>query len=145
MRAGALAAWLAQAPADAPTGIRRPERILATKPSAEAKSRREIDTAEPIGRRLRVLVDSEVARGDEELIRESILCDARPTLVVWHHGAMGHLVRGFPIANATEVPHHWPDERFDLVWVLSRAAAEPEYSFASVDQALLDGDILPSD
>ena len=142
MRAGALAAWLAHAPTPASPGLHPPQRIVATKPSAEAKSRREIDTAEPIARRLHVVVDSDIERGSELNVRESILGDPRPTLVVWHHGAMGHLVRGFPITNAADVPHHWPDDRFDLLWLLRREAADSEYTFSQIDQGLLDGDVL---
>ncbi|MBK7120676.1 MAG: hypothetical protein IPH64_17860 [Comamonadaceae bacterium] len=29
-----------------------------------------------------------------------------------------------PIVNPDDVPKHWPDERFDLIWVLVREAGE---------------------
>jgi hypothetical protein len=117
---------------------------VATKPSPEAKSRRELDTAEPIARRLHLVVDSDMEHGSEDAVRENILGDPRVTLVVWHHGTLGHLVRGFPISNADDVPHHWPDDRFDLIWVLTREPGDTEFEFSSVEQRLLDGDVTPA-
>ena len=139
-RAGALAALLAHAPADSHPYVVVPERIIATKPSHEAKSRREVDTASPLAKRVQVDIDEEHGHGHEDSVRRSILADPRSTLVVWHHGTMTHLVEGFPISNIDEVPAHWPDERFDLIWVLTRGRNDDAYSFASVSQRLLDGD-----
>ena len=113
---------------------------MATRPSQEAKSRREYDTAEPLARRLDIDVDDDHEHGHEHRLRDSILADPRPTLVVWHHGTMAHLVRGFPIRNAGDVPHAWPDDRFDLIWILAREADDEEYEFSSAAQSLLDGD-----
>jgi hypothetical protein len=50
-------------------------------------------------------------------------------------------VRHFPIVNIHEIPKHWPDERFDLIWVLVRQpGAEPKYRFIAVPQMLLADD-----
>lgn len=141
MRAGALAGLLAHTPSASHPQVQPPQRIVATKPSAAAKSRRELDTADPIAKRLNLVVDSDLEHGSETTVRENILSDSRVTLVVWHHGTMGHLVRGFPITNADDVPHHWPDDRFDVIWILSRDADSPEFTFTSIDQRLLDGDV----
>lgn len=140
MRAGALGALLAHAPLASHAKIATPERILATKPSPEAKSHRELDTASPIGRRIDVSVESNFAHEDEAELCSSILGDQRPTLVVWHHGNLAELVRRFPIANSHEVPAEWPKDRFDLIWVLTRDDGDSEFTFSTVDQQLLDGD-----
>lgn len=140
MRAGALGALLSHAPTTIHPGVLTPQRILATKPSPEAKSHREVDTAQPIARRLHLVVESDFAHVDEAELRQSVLTDSRNTLVVWHHGNLGHLVRGFPIANINEVPERWPEDRFDLIWVLNRSANQEQYTYSAVDQALLDGD-----
>lgn len=139
-RAGALAVLIANAPLDAYPHMVVPDRIIATKPSHEAKSRREVDTAVPLARRLDVEIDEGHGHGHEEALRESILTDPRNTLVVWHHGTMAHLVRGFPISNPDDVPKHWPDERFDLIWILTREPDERAYRFIGIAQRLLDGD-----
>lgn len=140
-RAGALAGLLAHGPFDDYPHVVAPERILATKPSHEARSRREVDTAHPLGRRLGIRVEDDHGHGDEEAVRDEILRSPRPTFVVWHHGTLGHLVRSFPIANRDSVPAHWPEDRYDLFWVLSRSAGESAYTFTSLGQRLLDGDL----
>jgi hypothetical protein len=93
---------------------------------------------------MHIVVGSDLERGSETEVRERILRDRRATLVVWHHGTLGHLVRGFPIANADTVPLEWPDDRFDLIWVLTRDPDDSEFTFSTVAQRLLDGDVDPS-
>jgi len=54
---------------------------------------------------------------------------------------MSKLVRHFPIVNPDDVPKHWPDERFDLIWVLVRQPGEVlTYRFVVVPQMLLADD-----
>ena len=140
-RAGALAALLAHAPMGSHPHLVRPERILATAPSRDAKSRREMDTATPLGSRVRVDVEGAHGHGHEADARRDILGQSRNTFVVWHHGSLVHFVMGFPIANPEEVPHTWPDDRFDMIWTLRREPGETSYTFSSVDQRLLSGDV----
>ncbi len=139
-RAGALAGLFAHAPVPAYPDVVVPERIIATRPSHEAKSRREYDTADPLARRIRVVIDDSHEHGNEDALRESILSDPSATLVVWHHGTLSTLVRGFPVSNAAEIPDDWPGKRFDLIWVLVRAPGDAAYAFRSLDQRLLEGD-----
>ena len=62
--------------------------------------------------------------------------------MVWHHGTMAKIVRHFPIVNPDDVPKHWPDERFDLIWVLVRQPGEElAYRFVIVPQMLLADDL----
>jgi len=140
-RAGALAALLAHAPLRSHPHVVRPQRILATAPTHETKSWREIDTAVPVGQRLGVSVEEVHGLGDEEAARRSILIDSRHTFVVWHHGSLPEFVRGFPIANAEDVPQRWPEDRFDLIWLLRREPGAATYTFSHVYQQLLAGDL----
>lgn len=139
-RAGALAALLSHSPIGSHPHLVRPERILATAPSHDARSRREMDTATPLGRRVSVAVEGVHGHGGEEGARQDILGQSRNTFVVWHHGSLAHFVRGFPIRNLGDVPAAWPDDRFDMIWVLRREPLESAYTFTSVDQRLLSGD-----
>jgi hypothetical protein len=61
--------------------------------------------------------------------------------VVWHHGSVTDVLAKFPVANASEIPHKWPDDRFDLIWVLTKQPGKTEYYFDIVAQQLLDGDL----
>ena len=139
-RAGALVGMFAQAPTAAHPKVVVPERIVATAPSHQAKSRREYYTAEPLASRLRLVVDDDHPRGHEHRLRDNVLGDPRSTLVVWHHGTLPHLVGGFPISNRDDLPLHWPDDRFDLIWILSREPDATDYRFSVTTQRLLDGD-----
>jgi hypothetical protein len=139
-RAGALAALFAYGPAASHPQIAVPERLVATRFTHDYKSRREVDTATPLARRLGIAIDEDFDHSQAEELSRSILADPRPTLVVWHHGSMGDLIAHFPASNSQEVPKHWPEDRFDLIWVLVRDAGAPDYRFLTVGQALLDGD-----
>ena len=136
-RAGALAALFGHA--NAVSGhIVQPKRVIATKASEKAKSRREVDTATPTAKRLTLEVDEQYAHGDEAALAAELVSSGQDALVVWHHGNLPELLSHLPIANHGDVPSAWPEERFDLIWVLTRSG--DAYTFAQVDQDLLDGD-----
>jgi broad specificity phosphatase PhoE len=98
-RAGALAALLAYAPSAHHPHVATPERIIATRPTAEAKSKREMETASPTAHRLGIDVIDRHARGNEDDLVREVLSTPEPTLIVWHHGAMAKLVGEFPVEN----------------------------------------------
>ena len=141
IRAGALASLFAHAPSKSHPHIVRPGRIFATRPTHEAKSKRELHTAEPTARRLKLEVADSHTHGNEEDLVKEVLSRPQPALIVWHHGTMAKLAGHFPIVNSGEIPKHWPDERFDLIWVLERQpGAELKYRFVVVPQMLLADD-----
>lgn len=140
-RAGALASLFALAPAASHPLLVTPGRIIATKPTSEARSRREIDTATPTAERLGIEVVDRHARGDESEAAAEVLASPEPTLIVWHHGTLPRLVGHFPVMNAHDIPQAWPAERFDLIWVLDlQPEPQAEYRFTVVPQLLLGGD-----
>jgi broad specificity phosphatase PhoE len=140
-RAGALASLFAHAPSKSHPHIVPPGRIFATRPTHEAKSKREMNTAHPTAKRLKISVEDSHTHGDEEDLVKDVLGRPEAALIVWHHGKLAELVRHFPIVNIHEIPKHWPDERFDLIWVLVRQSdAELKYRFIAVPQMLLADD-----
>lgn len=141
-RAGALAGLFAHAPSRAHPHIVRPGRVIATRPTEEAKSKRELHTAAPTASRLKLVIDDAHTHGNEAELARELLSEPESVLVVWHHGAMSKILRHLPIVNLEDVPKHWPDERFDLIWVLVRQPGkELGYRFVSVPQMLLADDI----
>lgn len=140
-RAGALAGLFAQAPHDSHPHIVPPTRVLATSPSAQARSRREVDTARPTADRMKVVLEHDHAHGGEKHLVNEVLGSADPTLIVWHHGSMPKLVGHFPVVNRQDIPAEWPEERFDLIWVLVREpVSDLQYRFTVVAQMLLGDD-----
>ena len=141
-RAGALAGLFAHAPSTAHPHVVRPGRVIATRPTEEAKSKREIHTAAPTANRLKLAIEDGHTHGNEAELVQEVLGRSESTLVVWHHGTMAKIVRHFPIVNLQDVPRHWPDERFDLIWVLVRQPGdELAYRFVVVPQMLLADDV----
>lgn len=138
-RAGALAAFLANSPERLHSSLVAPERVFATKPSKKAKSRRELDTASPAASRLDVDLDTDHGHGQLDQLAAAILADPRPTLVVWHHGELPELARLLGV-SADEVPERWPDDRYDLIWLLYANPAGDGYRLVQVPQGLLVGD-----
>lgn len=136
-RAGALAALFGHA-ASAADGLVTPQRVVATKASEQAKSRREVDTATPTAKRLAVDLEDQYAHGDEAALAKELESSGHDALVVWHHGNMPELLSHLPITNRAEVPTAWPENRFDLIWVLTRSG--DGFAFTQVNQDLLDGD-----
>jgi broad specificity phosphatase PhoE len=140
-RAGALAGLFAHAPSKAHPHIVPPGRIFATRPTPEAKSKREMNTATPTAHRLKLTIEDSHTHGNEQDLVKDVLRRPEPALIVWHHGTLADLVRHFPIVNSDEIPKRWPDDRFDLIWVLVRQpGAEPKYHFVAVPQMLLADD-----
>lgn len=137
-RAGALAALIGHAPVAGWPGVDRPTRVFATKPSEKTKSRREVDTAMPTAQRVGVEIDESFAHGDESKLAKALLESSEPAFVVWHHGNLPELLGHLPISNREAIPNAWPEDRFDLLWVLTKSG--DAYAFSEVAQDLLDGD-----
>ena len=98
-------------------------------------------TAEPIAKRLKLEIEDSHTHGNEKDMVQEVLSGPQAALIVWHHGTLAKLVSHFPVVNSAEIPKRWPDERFDLIWVLERqAGAELKYRFIAVAQMLLADD-----
>lgn len=137
-RAGAMAALLAHAPSAAHAAVVKPARVIATKPTKHARSRREVDTATPVAERLGLRLIDEHGHGDIDGLANLVLGDPSPALVVWHHGEIPQVARALG-ADPEQVPHSWPDHRYDLLWLLTRNPSGA-YDVAVVPQRLLAGD-----
>jgi hypothetical protein len=136
-RAGALAARMAYAgrPGDE---LVRPTRVYATATDPHHASDRPRMTAHGIAQRLGVDMRDHLGRGDEAKMAEEVVAADDPTLIVWDHGHIPNLARAFPLAPGTEVPDAWPEDRFDLYWVLTPGPSG--YSLTIAPQELLAGD-----
>lgn len=140
-RSGALAVRLAHAGGpDDP--LVRPVRVYATATDADHSSDRPKLTATPIAARLDVDLLDHHGRGAEPAIAAEVVAAGEPTLIVWDHGHIPALARAFPLVADAQVPHAWPDDRFDLFWLLI-PGADGTYEFQIRGQELLAGDSPP--
>lgn len=138
-RAGALSALFDHVPTPDRPGLTRPGHIVATQPTHDYKSKRERDTATPTAGRLGLTIDESFTHRDAEEAAKSILGQDQDVLVVWHHGSMPKLLQHFPLADASQIPQAWPEDRFDLIWILSRES-DGRYAFSEANQDLLADD-----
>lgn len=141
MRAGALAALFGQLPSAGHPGLVRPGRVYATGPTADAKSMRETHTAQPTADRLHLALDASFQHGHEARLAAAVCAQDEDALIVWHHGGLADLVRHFDLVNDGDVPDAWPEDRYDLFWILTREPGDSEtFRFAALPQRLFGGD-----
>ena len=119
------------APAVVPGGSPEPSSI-----DDFGKSLRPIETITPLSRRLGLTPDQTYAVGDEESLAASVALKDGVVLIAWEHKHIPLIARYFTHG----APDVWPGDRFDVVWVLDRAA-DGTYGFAQVPQLLLAGDV----
>jgi hypothetical protein len=137
VRAGALMELFAPSRCAPTAPVRRPDRIYAASPHG-GQSKRSVQTVMPLAIRLGLDVISRFAEGEEKALAHELGGQPGVALVAWHHQHMPTLLRHLgPVAPAP--PEHWPDDRFDMVWVVTRDGGQ--WRFEQVAQLLLPGDL----
>ena len=134
-RAGALVELFASARSAPPAGLLRPGRLYASQ--GDSKSRRPLETLTPLAARLGLTVDTSHAKADTAALAADLRAAGGVALVSWEHDAIPAIALALGTVTPPP-PSEWPDDRFDLVWVL--AANGAGWTFAQVPQQLLAGD-----
>ncbi len=94
----------------------------------------------PLAAALGLPVNHAYAEEEETALAAAVASAPSPVLIVWHHGAIPRLVKEIA-GKLPACPGHWPDDRFDLIWILEHNAAHAGgWSFSQVTQRLLPGD-----
>lgn len=139
-RAGALVELFAPMRGRPPAGLWRPEAVYAAA-ARHGRSRRSIETVEPLARQLGLEVDARYEPGQEAQLTAELVDRPGATLVSWHHKSLSKIVDNLEqIAGeiTPSPPRHWPTDRYDMVWVFVRVG--DGWRFAQVPQLLLPGD-----
>lgn len=112
--------------------------LFAAKFGAKKHSKRPFETLQPLSLKLNLTIDDSFKSDDfTKMVRHAVACEG-VVLIAWQHQdipAIGNAIAG----NDTTVPQKWPGNRFDVVWVFTRAGGG--YSFTQVPQLLLAGDL----
>jgi len=137
-RAGALATLFDPPEGELRPGLRRPDRIYATKAEPTGHHLREQETVAPLAAKLRLHVHCHHPVDALAHLASELAPLPGATLVCWEHKAIPSIVHGLGVVHPTP-PSVWPGERFDVVWVFTRAGEG--WSFTQVPQLLLAGDI----
>ncbi len=136
-RAGALVHFFRSPSAGSP--IQPPRAIFASAATRESPSKRAMHTVKPLAAALGLPVHHEFPEGEEAALAAAVLAAQAPALIVWHHGCIADVVREITDGHIA-CPGAWPDERFDVVWILDREGAHGPWRFGQVAQCLLAGD-----
>jgi hypothetical protein len=136
-RAGALVQFFAK-PRDPNGPIKPPATIFATEPATGSESKRPLRTVTPLGQWLGIAIDSSISEGSEQDLADKAIASDGVVLIAWHHEkipAIANLI----LQNET-APQKWPGDRFDMVWIFTRAAPNGPWTFSQAPQLLLSGD-----
>ena len=136
-RAGGLA-LLFQAP---PAPLTRPSAIFASGPRDKhapgSPSQRPSQTIAPLARRLDVMPDLSLSRGEEEDLAER-LRGQRSVLVSWQHEFIAAIVCAV-VGGAVALPD-WDDDVFDEIWLLTATETQRNWTLTRLGQGILAGD-----
>ncbi|MGH6910329.1 MAG: hypothetical protein ACREEG_09095 [Phenylobacterium sp.] len=136
LRAGALVRFFAPV-SGTPAGfpISTPRAIFAAAATPDSPSLRSQHTVMPLAAVLGVHVDKGYAEGEEAEIAAAALAAPGPVLICWHHSHIPPLAKAIA-GEHYEGPDGWPDDRFDVVWILDRDESSGRWSFSQFAQCL---------
>ena len=136
-RSGALVPYFAPPQGHPPdAAIATPRSIMASAATKQSPSLRAQHTVRPLADLLGIEIDRRFADGEEAAAAAAALAAASPVLIAWHHSHIPILAKLIASAELA-CPNQWPDDCFDVVWVLDRddGAAGP-WRFSQVVQRL---------
>ena len=117
-----------------------PGTIFAADVDADDPSQRPIETVTPLVDYMKTQKDipfiTSYAKVDHQDLTDDILKREGVVLVSWEHKQIPAIVACLP--DAPRTPASWPDDRFDVCWILDRTANG--WNFSQEPQMLLAGD-----
>lgn len=136
VRAGALTQLFGSQHNPPPPGLARPAELYASQ--GDTKSLRPMQTLIPLAARLGTFVNTRFSRDDVRPLAAELKAKGGVSLVAWESDALPTIpgALGGPINPPP--PAIWPNDRFDMVWVLTSEG--DGWRFAQVPQLLLAGD-----
>jgi broad specificity phosphatase PhoE len=139
-RAGALVSLFVARPGQAgASSLATPTHLFASEIGPHSHSRRPLETLQPLSDRLGLGLEEPVLQDElDELVRVIRGSDGH-VLVAWEHKRIPLIVNQL-LGNASTCPQVWPDDRFDLVWVLEPDPVAGGLRLRQVPQLLLAGD-----
>jgi broad specificity phosphatase PhoE len=139
-RAGALVHLFAPAdgrPQD--RSLARPQFLYASKPKKQNGSRRPVETLTPLAEKLAIRINCNFMRFETGGMLEEVRACVGVVLISWQHNYLPEIANGL-LGDEKTVPQQWPEDRYDMVWVLDLDPTSGRYNFKQVPQLLLMGD-----
>lgn len=120
--------------------LAEPRFLYASRYIKHEGSRRPLETIMPLAEKLAIRINSNFPRSEVGgLLEEAFLCKG-VVLICWQREYIPRIA-DYILGHKTVAPRHWPEGRFDVVWVFDRdPASAGGYGFKQVPQRLLAGD-----
>ena len=120
--------------------IQTPRAIFASDATKHSPSMRAMHTVGPLAAALGLPINHDYEEDEETALATAVASAPSPVLIAWHHGRIAKLVKEIA-GKHIGCPHQWPDERFDMVWILDRHdLSSTSWTFSQVAQCLLPND-----
>jgi broad specificity phosphatase PhoE len=114
----------------------KPDVVFASGLGPGSKSMRPMETVSPLVAALKVDLITRHLKDDLRPAVDDVLSRDGVVLICWEHKRIPDWVGQLP--GTPRVPQSWPDDRFDVVWILDRT--DKGWSFTQLPQLLLSGD-----
>lgn len=139
-RSGALVPFFAPANGHPPGSlISTPKSIMASGATKHSPSLRAQHTVRPLADLLGIKIDTRFPDENEVAAAAAALTAASPVLIAWHHSHIPILAK-LMAGALLPCPDAWPDDCFDMVWVLDRDGETGPWRFSQVVQRLFVND-----
>jgi hypothetical protein len=96
-------------------------------------------TVKPLCERLGIPMQASFCKGQEKEIAAAAREQNGPVLICWQHENIA-LIAAELLGTSKPIPAEWPEDRFDVVYVLSWNEDAKSYAFEQVPVPLLGGD-----
>jgi hypothetical protein len=118
-----------------------PVAIYAMAPSKADGTMRPIETVTPLAQQLGLTIQENYTKNDLQPVVSEIMndpqYDGRMVVVCWEHTVIPQLAQTFGLTNG---PTMWPDNVFDIAWVLHFDGNSAVDGFVMVPENVLPGD-----
>jgi hypothetical protein len=139
-RAGALVGLFDPDRADSRTAaLPTPTHLFASKVGPQSSSKRPVETLQPLSERLGIVTDTSHLKEELGQLVQDVRAIDGVVLISWEHHLIPSIANG--LMGNSSVPQIWPDDRFDLVWLIDLRRSGETPDFRQVPQLLLYGDL----
>ena len=146
-RAGAWAELFLPA-LNQPAELPKPTALFASAPASHAeiaagaggsKSRRPLETIAPLAAKLGLDVDLRFVKDKEADLVAALANTPGVALVCWQHENIAAIAKALA-PHATDIPAHWPDECFNVIFRFDRPDPGSPRAFQQIVPVMLQGD-----